>query len=124
MTTLLPVPWEGGEVIDELDTARRCLERVGLDVLARSQSDQKDLVVNQKDLIVEILDLIQGKGLKANWKTAFRLMNAIRKPETEDGFVSQVFGQDEYLRSGIEPALKSTPLWDRLAFLAKAPKTT
>jgi hypothetical protein len=111
VSTLLPVPWEGGDVVDELEKAKRCLERVGLDVLARASPDQRDLVA-------EMLDLIRSRALKVSWKTGFRLMNAIRAPSTEDGFASQVFGQDEGLREHVRPALQCTMLWKRLSFFA------
>jgi hypothetical protein len=110
-TILLPVPWDVGGVLDELDADRRCLERVGLDVVERACPDQGTL-------IIELLDRIRARGIPVTWKTAFRLLNAIRKPDTtEDGFVSQVFGQDAPLREGILPALQSTSLWARLAYL-------
>jgi hypothetical protein len=73
------------------------------------------------ELLLELLYLIQQKGCKTTWKTAFKLFNAIRKPSVEDGFVSQVFGQDKELRVGIEPVLRSSQLWERFSLLLGFP---
>jgi hypothetical protein len=104
---LIPVPWDAGPVFDELDESRRSIERVAIGVLQEASREDSELVL-------KLLDQIQKSGRKISWKTAFRLLNAIRRPETEDGFFAQVFGQDRELRSSVRTVLESTELMTRL----------
>ncbi len=108
---VLPIPWDSGALFDDLSEVKRCVERVAMQIL--SGSDEKDSA-----MVLKLLEILQADGRKTNWKTAFRLLNAIRKPSVEDGFFSTVFGQDKGMRTGIKPALESTLMWPRLAFVA------
>lgn len=108
---VLPIPWDSGALFDDLSDAKRCVERVAMQIL--SGTDEKDTA-----MVLKLLEILQADGRKTNWKTAFRLFNAIRKPSVEAGFFSTVFGQDKGLRSGIKPTLESTLMWPRLAFVA------
>lgn len=104
---LIPIPWDAGPVFDELNANLRSIERVAIGVLQEASREDSELVL-------KLLDQIQTSGRKISWKTAFRLLNAIRKPETEDGFFAQVFGQDRELRSSVRKVLESTELMTRL----------
>lgn len=108
---VLPIPWDAGAFFNDLSDAKRCIERVAMQILSSTDADDAAMVL-------KFLEILQADERKPTWKTAFRLLNAIREPSVEAGFFSKVFGQDEGLRSGIKPTLESSLLWPRLAFVA------
>lgn len=107
---LVPVPWDAGAITDLLENVQN-LERVALEIVRRASPTDEAMTVL-------LLTSLQNGSRSTTWKTAFRLFNAIRCPDTEDGCMSQVFGQDAGLRVAVGEVLKTTRLFERIAFLA------
>lgn len=99
-------------MLDDLPQAQN-IERVALGILQACQDPQAQ---EDQEIVLDFLQQLQQRGRNTQWKTAFRLLNAIRHPAVEDGFMARVFGQDTQLRVGVRSVLQSTTLWDRLAF--------
>jgi hypothetical protein len=108
---LIPLAWDGGCAFNDLPGYLRSVERVAMGILQTASPEDSSL-------LLELLSVLQGRGRSLSWKTAFRLLNAVRKPDAEDGFIAQVFGQDRELRTGVLPVLQETRLWRRLCLLA------
>ncbi|WP_428263116.1 hypothetical protein [Haliangium sp.] len=110
----VPVPWDAGPSFDELDPGLRNLERVALGIA-------QDAIPDDATLVDRLLGIVRDSGRKTTWKTAFRLLHAVRKPAVEVGIMAQLFGQDKDTQTSVARLLKSTLLWRRLHYLAGEP---
>lgn len=113
----VPVAWDAGPSFAGLPEKLRNLERVALAIAHNA-------VPEDTALVQRFLDMLREAGRKVTWKTAFRLLHALRKPDSDAGIVDQVFGQDPKLRGCVDEILQSTRLWTRLSYLAGAPDCT
>ena len=109
----VPVPWDAGDSFDALDGKLRNLERVALAVAHRA-------VPEDTALVDQFLSILRTAGRKVSWKTAFRLLHALRKPDSDAGIMDQIFGQDRALRACVAEILDATRLFRRLRYLADA----
>ena len=105
---VVPLPWDHLHPFDQLPPEKRCCEQAALAIMQAAAPAEAALV----DQMLTLLRAHDPK--KATWKAAFRLWNAVRKPNAEDGFYAQVFGQDKDLRPHVEPALKVTGFFAKL----------
>jgi hypothetical protein len=112
---IIPLPWDAGDPFDDLD-GKRLLERVAIGILQKATTPKES---KHRELVLKLLKTLQDEGQATSWKTAFRLLHAVRDPANVEGFFSKVFGQDDKLRAGIRTVLTSTLLWQRLCFLCE-----
>ena len=113
-TEVITLAWHLGDVFDRLHEDEYNLERAALDVLAKGAK-------RQAAVVDDLLNYLQGKKIQTSWKTALKLWNAVRKPNTDGpGFLAQVFGQDPKLRVAKEALLRDTPLLAALHYICGA----